>query len=226
MVALSICLFTLVKIYGAPAEPPVSQPTPANSSTLSNGQPPVLPDLSAQTRQQLQAPLQPGPSTALPGAPEVVPDASPDAKSPDAKSPDAKSPDAKSPDAKSPGARSAQDQSSQDQSSQNPSRGSATRMPGTPVANPGRSTTSLSPAQRSNPATERNGQDPNVRGTADDPATAEHPAAAAPQGSPEPVYVRPETPEERDARMRREVADSVCDEYGVARGVCRSQVYR
>jgi hypothetical protein len=211
MVALSICLFTLVKIYGAPAEPPVSQLTPANSSTLSNGQVPVLPDLSAQTRQQLQAPLQPGPSTALPGAPEVVPGASPDAKSPDAKSP---------------GARSAQNQSSQDASSQNPSRGSATRMPGTPVANPGRSTTSLSPAQRSNPATERNGQDPNVRGTADDPATAEHPAAAAPQESPEPVYVRPETPEERDARMRREVADSVCDEYGVERGVCRSQVHR
>jgi hypothetical protein len=99
-------------------------------------------------------------------------------------------------------------------------------MPGTPVANSGRSTTSLSPAQRSNPATERNGQDPNARGTADEPATAQHPATAAPEESPEPVYVRPETPEERDARMRRELADSVCDEYGVARGACRARAQR
>lgn len=193
MVALSISVLTLVKIFGAPPEQPVLLLTPASTSTLSNLPPPALSELSAETRQQLQAtPPQPGPSTGAPGAATGTPA---DAESPDAKS------------------------------SLNPSRnssstGSSSRPPSTQVADSRRSTAPLGSAQRSNPATGRNAQDPNALDPAEDPDTA------APVESPDPVYVRPETPGERDVRMRRELADSVCDQYGVARERCRARTAR
>jgi hypothetical protein len=58
---------------------------------------------------------------------------------------------------------------------------------------------------------------------AESPGAVAEPDSVAPAEEPEPVYVRPETPAERDARMRRELADSVCDQYGVQREACRAR---
>lgn len=224
MVALSICVFTVVKIYSAPTESPVSQLTPASASSPSNGQLPVLPELSAQTRRQLQAPVPPGAAGALPDALAAVPGTPADGHSPDGHSPDGHSPDGHSPDGQSPDGRSAAGRSPDGRwpdarSSQGPPRGPGARLPNAQVTNPGRTSTPPGSAQRPEPATARTAQDPNRPDAAEDPETA------APAEPPEVIYI-PETPEERDARMRRELADSVCDQYGVQREACRARTAR
>lgn len=208
MVALSICVFTVVKIYSAPAGAPVSQLTPASASSSSNGRLPVLPELSAQTRQQLQAPAQPG-AGAPPGAPAVVPDSSAGGHSPDGHSPDGHSPDGRWQDGRWQDGRPPQ----------NLPRAPGTRVPNAQVANPARAATPPGPAQRPGPATGRASQDPNRLDAAEATETA------APAEPPEVIYI-PETPEERDARIRRELADSVCDQYGVQREACRARTAR
>lgn len=227
MVALSICVFTVVKVFHAPGGAPESQLTPASSSSLSDGtgstgQPPALPELSEQTRQQLQAPPKAGSAGALPDGSGAV--SSPDVKAPDLKSPDS-NPDAKPdsrpdsrPDFKAQGARAPQN-------AQNVvPRGPDTRAPSVRSVTPGRAAVApgSAPAQRSAPATGRDAQGSNGSNA---PEAAEDPDTAAPAEPPRVIYV-PETPEERDARMRRELADSVCDQYGVAREACRARTAR
>jgi hypothetical protein len=96
-------------------------------------------------------------------------------------------------------------------------------VPNARIAGPERSTTpGTAQGQRSTPSTGRDAQDPN---SSNMPDAAEDPDTAAPPQKPEAIYI-PETPQERDARMRREVADSVCDQYGVQREACRAQAAR
>jgi hypothetical protein len=216
MVALSICVFTVVKIYSAPDAPPVSQLTPASAITSPDRQP-SLPELSAQTRRQLEAPpagmpaIPPAPSGVLAGEGGASTDTSRDGGTADGRTPD------------------------QTSSHGSPSHGPLTRWPSVQGTGPGRTVTPPVPVQRPGTATRPDGRVANRSGTTGNPDAAKSPDAAespgavaepdsvAPAEEPEPVYVRPETPAERDARMRRELADSVCDQYGVQREACRAR---
>ena len=221
MVALSICVFTVVKVFHAPGGGPEPELTPVSSSTQPNGtssggQQPTLPELSEQTRRQLQAPAQVGPPAALPSDPAGSP--SPDSHA-DSK-PDSK-PDSKA-DSKPDWRPDSGVQASKVPQNSGP-RGAVTRAPNVQPANPGRATPpGAAQAQRS--AGEA-GPDARNSDGSDVPAAADDPDTAAPAEPPRVIYV-PETPEERDARMRRELADSVCDQYGVARETCRARTAR
>lgn len=193
MVALSICVFTLVKVYRFPAESPVSQLTPAGASVPSPGQPPGLPELSEQTRRQLEAPVRPGPVAPQPDAQATVPDPSPDVRSRSGGSPDANSSGGGSS-----GSRST----------------SSNGLPGRP-------------SRPLSPNALPRGTGPGAQDRSGAAANPDSPApdSSAPDPRPEVIYI-PETPEERDARMRRELADSVCDQYGVQREACRARTAR
>jgi hypothetical protein len=221
MVALSICVFTVVKIYNAPAESPVSQLTPANASVSSNGssdgQPPALPELSAETRQQLQTPTQSAPSAALPGA-QPAPGKVNDSRSPDDTSPESHASNGKP----SQNSRS-HNTASPNVSPQSPSpRGSLARPPNAQLSSPGRTATTPGAAQRPGATAGRAAQDANQPQDPNRLDATEDPETAAPAEGPDVIYI-PETPQERDARMRRELADSVCDQYGVQRDACRAK---
>ncbi len=208
MVALSICVFTLVKVYRFPAESPVSQLTPAGASVPSPGQPPGLPELSEQTRRQLEAPVRPGPVAPQPDAQATVPDPSPDGRSRSGGSPDANSSGAGSS-----GSRSTS-------SNEFPGRPSRPLSPNALPrgTGPGAQDRSGAAANPDSPAPDSPAPDSTARGSS-------APDRSAPDPRPEVIYI-PETPEERDARMRRELADSVCDQYGVQREACRARTAR